>query len=281
MTTQTKSFNINVADKYVDFYIVTPEFAEYLISLNVKNRDINKYELKKIIGWMKSGKWITTHQGILISNTGRLLDGQKRLHAIIATGITVEMQITTGLDDSVFECIDIGQKRNMSDRTGYPRKVAELITFAMRIAGKRDGDVQIAHEMHDAIIAEITKLHDACNTTAKRTSHTPVRLAAICRMIGASSAEEIDYILSTYRALNLRNYEKFTKAMSSFANKVIDIREDPGQYQVFAMAYYLFNIKNKEKRIINLNQVSEDKLMEEARVAINSRFNKGKISFSL
>jgi hypothetical protein len=46
---------------------------------------------------MRAGQWMLTHQGIAIDDKGELIDGQQRLMAVEAAGVSVRMLITRGV----------------------------------------------------------------------------------------------------------------------------------------------------------------------------------------
>ena len=58
---------------------------------------------------------VLTHQGIAISETGRLLDGQHRLTAIANTGISAKFLVATGIPDDSFSVLDTGSARTAAD----------------------------------------------------------------------------------------------------------------------------------------------------------------------
>lgn len=64
---------------------------------------------------LRRGEMQLTHQGIAISASGRLLDGQHRLTAIVNTGISASLLVATGLPDSSFTVLDTGTARTAAD----------------------------------------------------------------------------------------------------------------------------------------------------------------------
>lgn len=94
---------------------ITPRIAEVYLSGNTANRPINAKRVNEYARAMRAGQWRTTNQGIGISRTGVLVDGQHRLHAVIESGVCVKMAVTTGLDEDVFDVIDTGRTRSDGD----------------------------------------------------------------------------------------------------------------------------------------------------------------------
>jgi hypothetical protein len=94
---------------------VTPAIAQSMLVHNTRNRPVNVNSLAMFEAMLKRGELQLTHQGVAISESGILLDGQHRLLAICNTGISAKIMVTTGLPDSVFAVLDTGAKRKASD----------------------------------------------------------------------------------------------------------------------------------------------------------------------
>lgn len=95
---------------------MTPEWASSILaSQNNQNRRIRPNAVKKIAAAITSGDWKVTHQGIAIDRNGQLQDGQHRLNAIVAAGISVDVLLTTGCDPSSFDVLDCGVNRTAAD----------------------------------------------------------------------------------------------------------------------------------------------------------------------
>jgi len=91
---------------------VTPDLAKQLLSKNGINRKPIQTKIEHYYQQMRDGKWMLTGQGISISKTGRLLDGQNRLHAVIKYGKGIPMIILYGFDDETFSVYDTGKNRS-------------------------------------------------------------------------------------------------------------------------------------------------------------------------
>lgn len=95
--------------------LISPELAGELLALNSKNRPVKDAKVKEYTEAMKSGKWLFNGDSIRITNEGVIVDGQKKLLAVIKSGTTQTFNIQTGLDPECFNVIDIGQPRSASD----------------------------------------------------------------------------------------------------------------------------------------------------------------------
>jgi hypothetical protein len=100
------------------------------------NRPLSMRKVNQYAFDMLSGKWRLTHQGIGFAKSGFMKDGQHRIMAIIQAGeqgatmgdevlppnpkISVQMQVTFGLEDDVFDVLD----------TGLPRSASQILAIA-------------------------------------------------------------------------------------------------------------------------------------------------------
>ena len=76
-----------------------------------RNRSVVQSVVDKYAKDMTDGNWRLTHQGIAIDSLGRIVDGQHRLHAIVAANVAAPMQVTTDADTDNFWNIDSGRPR--------------------------------------------------------------------------------------------------------------------------------------------------------------------------
>ena len=94
---------------------VTPALAKTMLESNTGNfRPVDISRVKRYSFDMKSGSWMTNGESIKFSASGLLLDGQHRLHAIVLAGITVDMLVIEGLDESVAISMDKGASRSIA-----------------------------------------------------------------------------------------------------------------------------------------------------------------------
>ncbi len=92
---------------------VTPKLAAQWLATNHSNRPVSRAFVDELSRSLRSGTFQTTHQGIAFDEQGRLRDGQHRLTAIVETGITIELLVTTGLTDQELLAIDDGRRRTI------------------------------------------------------------------------------------------------------------------------------------------------------------------------
>jgi hypothetical protein len=99
----------------VEICLITPEKAAELLLKNTTNRPLRRTHVNFFENQLRRGEMQLTHQGIAISASGRLLDGQHRLTAIVNTGISATLVVASNLPDSAFTVLDTGIARQASD----------------------------------------------------------------------------------------------------------------------------------------------------------------------
>lgn len=105
---QIESMNIQLEE-------ITPEIAQALLGDNSNNRKLSKHHVKFLSDQIKEGSWQITGDPIKISDSGRLLDGQHRLTAIVHANQAVSVFVARGVPDSVFTVLDTGKNRSAAD----------------------------------------------------------------------------------------------------------------------------------------------------------------------
>lgn len=94
---------------------ITPKMASQMILKNQANRSINHNTVEYYAMQMRSGSWQLNGEAIKFSKSGRLLDGQHRLKAIIKSGETIDSLVAYDVIDTAFITLDTGKSRNYSD----------------------------------------------------------------------------------------------------------------------------------------------------------------------
>lgn len=97
--------------------LVTPQMAKELLSNQIyPNRPLIQERVHFLAEQIKRGLWSeSTGQNIKITDTGKLCDGQHRLHAIIKTGMPLQLEIRRGVPEVAVVNIDTGKSRTVGD----------------------------------------------------------------------------------------------------------------------------------------------------------------------
>lgn len=95
---------------------ITPEIAREMLENNEGNRSV---KLPVVLRYSKDilhDRWKpNTGEAIKLSESGRVLDGQHRLFAIIKADKGILVHVCSGIKDEVFTVIDTGVNRNAKD----------------------------------------------------------------------------------------------------------------------------------------------------------------------
>jgi len=95
--------------------VITPSIAKKMLEGNTDNRKLRKQRVAQYTDAMKRGMWEIQNDAITISKTGKLLNGQHRLTAIIESDQTCQCLVLRGVDDSAYTAIDSGLSRTVND----------------------------------------------------------------------------------------------------------------------------------------------------------------------
>lgn len=117
-------------DENVEIKVITPEEANQLLARNRKNRPFSRRRAEWLSDLIQRGEWAFNGDMIRISKTGRLLDGQHRLSAIVRSGTPVRVGIVTDLPDDVFDLIDTGGRQRTAGDVLYMKGEQYYISVA-------------------------------------------------------------------------------------------------------------------------------------------------------
>jgi hypothetical protein len=108
---------------------ITPERAQAMLDHNLdSNRRLRPHLVEKYASDMKRGMWKQTYDPVRLLSDGTLVDGQHRLSAIIATGISQKMLVVR-VEEDVIGSLDQNAPRNLADQRsiqGRPRVMANV-----------------------------------------------------------------------------------------------------------------------------------------------------------
>ncbi|WP_428391582.1 hypothetical protein [Lichenicoccus sp.] len=99
----------------VDVVEITPERARELLGNNPGNRIVAPGVVAKYRRDMTARRWLLNGQTIKIGKSGRLLDGQHRLHACVQSEVSFPAIVVQNLDEGVFDTFDLGGRRAFAE----------------------------------------------------------------------------------------------------------------------------------------------------------------------
>ena len=153
---------IPLAPKPAPSYIsVNPDIAQRWLRGNVVNRSLRAAKVQQYAADMAAGRWNFSESAICFSPDGQLLNGQHRLHAIVASGTSVVLLVIRNMPADAMVTMDIGSARTAAD--------------ALKFVG----------EAHQALLAATLKL---CLLVDTKRIYRDTRLQAV------SPGELIDFL---------------------------------------------------------------------------------------
>jgi hypothetical protein len=90
---------------------ITPERAEEYLAANRGNRNIVQSHVAAMARDIVGGHWMFNAQPICFARSGRLLNGQHRLSAVLEAGEPIEVMVMRGLPEEAFETYDKQAKK--------------------------------------------------------------------------------------------------------------------------------------------------------------------------
>lgn len=103
------------ANPRAELMVVTPELAEKWLGRNLRNRNLRIRHYKAMASDILADKWLITGDGPKFDWTGRLINGQHFLHAVITSGKPVKTFVFFDLHPDAQLVMDTPAKRSPSD----------------------------------------------------------------------------------------------------------------------------------------------------------------------
>lgn len=236
---------------------ITPSKAKEWLARNVEhNRPMRAGVVTGLADSIRRGEWKLSHQGIAFGKSGKLIDGQHRLSAIVEANLAVPCVVWRDLDDDAFDVLDIGLKRGASDILGVHFSYAATARFLAVIEDKATRasiTPQYLVPFIRAIEEPYTKLVEFCSATSKTWSSAAVRAAAVVRLL--DGADE-NYVLMNYYALVHLDFE----SMSPIAQTLVRQKErgtfHAANTEMFVRCLKVFDPAQAASRSIQISSTS-------------------------
>lgn len=158
-----------------EIYTVTPAVAKRWLSRNVRNRSVRQDDVDAYARDMAAGNWHVTGEAIKFDTNGALADGQHRLHAVIKSGVSIQILVVRGVEPDAQKHMDTGAKRSAGDAlTLAGEKNATILAAIASLAIKEPGcgyvDQRSAKPTH-AEIADFVDEHPDIRRAAEMASY--------------------------------------------------------------------------------------------------------------
>ena len=91
-----KEFGLDVSVE-----VINPGEAKAYLDNNAKHRPIKDKKVAEYMAEMREGHWKLNGKTICFDSTGRLLNGQHRLSAVVRSGVPLTTVVIRGLDPAL------------------------------------------------------------------------------------------------------------------------------------------------------------------------------------
>jgi hypothetical protein len=137
---------------------VTPDMATEWLESAARNRNLNARRVDMYTAAMKRGDWMLTSQGIAFDETGKLIDGQHRLSAIVKADIPITMLVVNATSSRSQLVTDMGLKRTPHDQIGL-RNNWEVMPVHIAVAKSMITSVGgVGEKQRRAVLTDIQRL---------------------------------------------------------------------------------------------------------------------------
>lgn len=216
---------------------MTPALARELIAKNTNNRTPNEARIASLAVQMKMGLWQQNGETIIVADTGRLLDGQHRLGAVIVSDCTVPMILVEGVKEESFHTINTGRPRRATDilsiaghRNVYQISAAASQLYRMIWAAFDDRPSSRRGIVPPPVVLEVAERWPTIATWASQISSQPAYgkipgSTLIPALIYLSEiAKRPDLSLALYEGLNTGAYLDRDSPILLLRNKIFEMR---------------------------------------------------------
>jgi hypothetical protein len=252
---------------------MTPEMAKNILNGNTGNRNIRTRWVEDLADIIRNNQWQLTHQSIAISKTGRLLDGQHRLSAIVLANTAVPVLITENCDEKSFAFIDKGVKRNLSDNLAINKKVAEIYAFMLHCYGYRSDRPAAAIALKNSDIGFISEyLISTCSTARRSATTAPAKAAAV---VCAYITKDIERVATDYRNFVLVDYDKMSPSLKLLERQIATGTANSGKPRdMYVRACKAFFMMGEEAGILKVSDNEEKYYFDMMRHIVESIIKK-------
>ena len=203
--------NINIEE-------ITPEKAAMYLALNTQNRRLRNKRVSLYADQMVRGQWMETGDPIRFSVSGKLLDGQHRLSAILAANITIKALVVREIPDESFRVLDSGLTRSPADSLGTDTVQAVNKAAAIRLLWviEAGGDPRMTTDLTAVTRTDIAEYHSAHEQEMTNATLAGNRMYRAFR--GGNKAAWTAFCVMLYRSAPEVLANEFLDAVATGAN---------------------------------------------------------------
>lgn len=184
------------SNKPIEFEMVTvtPDLAAEWLGKNHGNRNQRSMRIDLYARDIIEGRWLVTGETIKFDWSGRLIDGQHRLEAVVAAKKPITILVVRNLDPSVQSVLDTNARRSAADALGFRGVDSHrsiIATHAKIATSRANGKLAYALDTEEPALSngevldwyaanpDVEYSAAAASRAAKRTNTTPGALSYI------------------------------------------------------------------------------------------------------
>jgi len=175
--------------------LITVSLAKQLWANNASNRKFRANHAEHIARQMKLGRYEVSPDPIVITDKGRLVNGQHRMWSIVTTKIACEFDVKVIPDedfDKVFAILDQGATRSNADVLKQDNKVITPISYLLRSCGVSKVTPEDLRPFVDSDMGRIMERLNSKKLNGKIWRHTCFKAAvAVCILSGRADEERL------------------------------------------------------------------------------------------
>lgn len=240
-----------------DIILVSPAVAEQWLGKNTGNRNVRRAHVEKLASDMSSGNWYMTDESIKFDRSGRLIDGQHRLHAIIKSGTSVLTRVTRGLAPEAQNYMDTQSVRTASDALGFNGMthtaiIASVarIDLAVRAGKPQVRGFQVTHAGVIEWVSQHPTVEDAAGFASRYARKTDCRPAMVgytyMKLSEIDAQDAHDFWVAASEKVNLRPGDPVIALTNRLAEARRN-REQLGNDALLSLIYRAWNYRRAGK----------------------------------
>lgn len=101
-------------------YVSPADATEMLKKLDPRQRPANKDHVRRLAADMTDGRFGLSPDPVVVLKNGNLANGQHRLMAVVQSGTTQALMVSSGWDEDVYPIMDAGLRRTLALRVDAP-----------------------------------------------------------------------------------------------------------------------------------------------------------------
>lgn len=246
---------------------IGPSLASRLMENNLNNRSFRESHAKDIARQMKLERWKASPEPIVITNRGRLVNGQHRLWAVVETSTTQEFSVVVIPDEQyteIFEILDQGATRSSADVLREDNKNITPLNYLLRAAGFKSVKHQDLRPFLQSDLGRIVRKMNERKPTAKVWKHNCVKAAfAICILDGVISEEKAFEIYDNLLTTAITNWPHvFGLLYMQLTDGSIPLNISGRSVQNDWFIRTVFALKNRNNNSLKMIRIYKNTVME-------------------